>query len=125
MRYSPYLQQCLRDLQESREYESDVALVSMIQIQHLSERISDVSVREGSTEAIPGVPSAPAAAYMSIFQAELSKIQSSLGRSLKNNSKCSHLLRAAESHDLHLPRILASVYSLNSNKALRTTSNRR
>ncbi|KAK0630221.1 hypothetical protein B0T17DRAFT_215703 [Bombardia bombarda] len=85
MKYSPYVQQCQRELRESREYDTDVVLVHIIQVQHLMEKISRVNARDDLTEDPTGISRAPASAYTSAFQCELENIKSSLSKSSRNN----------------------------------------
>ncbi|KAJ4361650.1 hypothetical protein N0V85_009384, partial [Neurospora sp. IMI 360204] len=68
IRYSPYIQQCLNELQESKEYETDGILVHMVQLQHLMEKIAQVNSKTESPESVGGIARAPVAAYMSTFQ---------------------------------------------------------
>ncbi|RYP66727.1 hypothetical protein DL770_008745 [Monosporascus sp. CRB-9-2] len=39
VRYPPYLSQCLRELEVNNEYESDLFLVNLVRIQHLTEQL--------------------------------------------------------------------------------------
>ena len=85
MKFSSYMQACLKELQENREYETDVILSHMIRLQSLSEKIADLNARDESSEEA-SVPRAPVSAYISTFQSELDKIQSSISKTMKNNS---------------------------------------
>lgn len=85
-RYSPYIQQCLNELQESKEYETDGILVHMVQLQRLMEKIAQVNSKTELTESIGGIARAPDAAYMSTFQSELDKICGSFNKGQENNS---------------------------------------
>ncbi|KAF6814807.1 C6 transcription factor [Colletotrichum sojae] len=82
MRFSGYMQQCLRELEEARELESDMHVIYIVRIQRLAERISQIR-GDGDEEA--GVIKAPISAYASSFQAELNKLQAQMPRSLRDN----------------------------------------
>lgn len=86
IRYSPYIQQCLNELQESKEFEIDGVLVHMVQLQRLMEKIAQVNSKTELPESIGGIARAPDAAYMSTFQSELDKICGSLNKGQENNS---------------------------------------
>ncbi|KAK3945221.1 hypothetical protein QBC46DRAFT_371581 [Diplogelasinospora grovesii] len=85
MKFSPYIQQCLRELQESKEYETDTILATMVQLQHLTEKIAEVNNTRDDLPHVLGIPRAPVSAYISTFQSELDKIKGSLSKSLRNN----------------------------------------
>ena len=87
IRYSPYIEQCLSELQEAKEYETDGTLVHMVQIQHLMEKIAQANLKTEPRESVGGIARAPVTAYMSTFQSELDKICGSLTKSQKNNSR--------------------------------------
>ncbi|KAL0935536.1 C6 transcription factor [Colletotrichum truncatum] len=84
MRFSSYVQQCLRELEEFRELESDMHLVYIVRIQRLAERISQIRGNEDGDEETP-IPKAPISAYASSFQAELDKLQDQMPQSLQDN----------------------------------------
>lgn len=86
MKFSSYVQACLKELQENKEYETDVILSHMVRLQNLTEKIADLKDRENSLEET-SVPRAPVSAYISTFQSELDKIQSSISKTMKNNSR--------------------------------------
>lgn len=106
MRYTRYVHACLLELERGRECESDAALVAMVRLQHLTERIQHFTEREADNAAatsddhdkkvggggtardvgsVPGIPRAPAPVYISAFQAELDRLRASLTKSLRNN----------------------------------------
>lgn len=88
LKYTAYIQQCLRELEQAREYESDAVLVHMVRLQHLSEDITEINSREDDeNEEVSGVPKAPVSAYISAFQKELDKIRNSLTKPMRNNSE--------------------------------------
>ncbi|OHE90960.1 hypothetical protein CORC01_13737 [Colletotrichum orchidophilum] len=86
MRYSGYMQQCLRELEEDAEFESDIHLGYIVRIQRLCERISDLRSKDYLDEEGDESTRAPLSAYVSGFRAELNKLQASMPPSLKNNA---------------------------------------
>jgi hypothetical protein len=84
MKFSPYLQQCLKELQDAKEHESDAILDIMVNVQNITERVVSLN---GTASELSGIPRAPVSAYVTQFQAELDKIKDSLGNNLRENSK--------------------------------------
>lgn len=109
IRYSPYIQQCLNELQESKEYETDGILVYMVQLQHLMEKIAQVNSKTESPESVGGITRAPVAAYMSTFQSELDKICGTLNKSQKNNKYLMVYVHSAKMRLCEPPVIDASL----------------
>lgn len=87
MRYTKYMQECLTTLESEEEYSTDVMLVFLVRIQHLTERISQLNSPDSPTEEVVGVPTAPMSAYVSAFQAELDRIRIGLPTHLRNDRK--------------------------------------
>ncbi|KZL88336.1 c6 transcription factor [Colletotrichum incanum] len=75
LRYSVYMQQCLRELEENREYESDMHLIYIVKIQRLCERVADLRSNYYGDEEVDCVTRAPVSAYMFGFSSELNKLQ--------------------------------------------------
>ncbi|KAH0437127.1 hypothetical protein CcaCcLH18_03995 [Colletotrichum camelliae] len=73
MRFSAYMEQCLRELEETMEYESDIHVIYIVRVQRLAERISQIRANEDWDGGL-GLPKAPISAYASSFQAELDKL---------------------------------------------------
>ncbi|KAK1706651.1 hypothetical protein BDP67DRAFT_528716 [Colletotrichum lupini] len=86
MRYSGYMQQCLRELEDDVEYESDIHLGYIVRIQRLCERISDLRSKDYLDEEGDESTRAPLSAYVSGFRAEWNKLQTSMPPTLKNNA---------------------------------------
>jgi hypothetical protein len=87
IKFTPYMDQCLRELETMKEYEADSLLVQLVRIQHLSERIAQLHAREHVAEDPPGFARAPMSAYFNAFQGELDRFKSSLPRHLRSNRK--------------------------------------
>ncbi|KAI1864094.1 uncharacterized protein JN550_009114 [Neoarthrinium moseri] len=84
-RYTPYMDQCLRDLETAKEFEADALLVQLVRIQHLSNRIAQLQSKDRMEEDLPGIPRAPVSAYMNAFQTELDKFKTQIPRHLRAN----------------------------------------
>ncbi|RYP48757.1 hypothetical protein DL768_005414 [Monosporascus sp. mg162] len=85
VRYPPYLSQCLRELEVNKEYESDLFLVNLVRIQHLTERISRLHAKDHVDDDLPGVARAPMNVYLNAFQGELDRYKNALPRHLRTN----------------------------------------
>jgi hypothetical protein len=87
MRYTKYIQACLAALEQEQEYETDSRLVTLVRIQHLTERIAQLNSPDDPAEEVAGLPTAPLSAYVSAFQSELDRIRNELPHDLRNDSK--------------------------------------
>lgn len=86
-RYTAYIDQCLRELEADEEYESDLLLVHLVRIQHLSERIAQLHVKDNVGDELAGMARAPVSAYSSMFHTELEKFRASLPQHLVSHSQ--------------------------------------
>ncbi|KAF5020108.1 hypothetical protein F66182_7871 [Fusarium sp. NRRL 66182] len=86
MRYTKYIQSCLSVLEKEREYETDIRLVYLVRIQHLTERISQLNSPDDPAEEVAGLPSAPLSAYVSAFDNELDRMRQGLPPELQNDN---------------------------------------
>ncbi|KAI1374342.1 hypothetical protein F4677DRAFT_177188 [Hypoxylon crocopeplum] len=84
-RYTPYIDQCLRDLESDKEYETDTLLVHLVRIQHLSERIAQLHSKDQADIELAGIARAPVSAYSGMFHTELENFRASLPRHLLSN----------------------------------------
>ncbi|KAK2760140.1 C6 transcription factor [Colletotrichum kahawae] len=91
MRFSAYMEQCLRELEETMEYESDIHVIYIVRVQRLAERISQIRANEDWDGGL-GLPKAPISAYASSFQAELDKLVDNMPPSLEDKWKSSESL---------------------------------
>ncbi|KAI3574142.1 hypothetical protein IWW34DRAFT_633764 [Fusarium oxysporum f. sp. albedinis] len=91
MRYTKYIQQCLAVLEQEREYDTDMRLVTLVRVQHLAERIAQLNAPDDPTEEIVGLPAAPLSAYVSAFHNELDRIRNGLPPELTNDRAASAL----------------------------------
>ncbi|KAH0495045.1 hypothetical protein TgHK011_008618 [Trichoderma gracile] len=95
MRYNGYLQECIRYLEEHPDYDTDISLVYLIRIQRLTERIAELNSREGASEELSSVPSAPVSAYILAFQNELNQIRASMPKHLQEDKTFQLFLESA------------------------------
>lgn len=93
LRFSPYLQDCIRHLEASEEYETDAILAFIVRMQHLTERIFDLNARDKTAEEAHLVPPAPTLAYVHAFQHELDRMRNSLPPSLRTDGKNNFILQ--------------------------------
>lgn len=112
MRFSRYLGGVLRELEADREVDSDAALVAMVKLQHLVERIQQFSAREadekeGDDGELPGIPRAPAQAYVAAFQVELDRIRAGMGKGLRSSKVIQAHINTVNLH-LYEPPIIDS-----------------
>ncbi|KAI0000239.1 hypothetical protein F4779DRAFT_631208 [Xylariaceae sp. FL0662B] len=84
-KYTPYIEQCLRDLEAMKEHDSDTVLVHLVRIQHLSERIAQLHSKDQAEDDLTGLARAPMSAYLGAFHTELEKYKASMPRSLRSN----------------------------------------
>ncbi|KAJ6781563.1 hypothetical protein PWT90_01558 [Aphanocladium album] len=86
MRYTSYVKECLTVLESEVEYETDIILVFLLRIQHLTQRISELNPRDNTIEEFSSIPKAPTAVYVSAFQNELNELRAKLPNHLKNDN---------------------------------------
>lgn len=85
-KFTPYMDQCLRELETDHEYGTDSLLVYLVRIQHLSERISQLHAKDHDEGKLTGISHAPMSAYSSVLHAEIEKFKASLPHHLLSNS---------------------------------------
>ncbi|KAI2604640.1 hypothetical protein GGR54DRAFT_454610 [Hypoxylon sp. NC1633] len=84
-KYTPYIDQCLRELDVAKEYETDSLLVHLVRIQHLSERISQLHSKDQIQNELVGITRAPLSAYEGMFHTELENFKASLPLNIASN----------------------------------------
>jgi hypothetical protein len=80
------MQECLRTLEQAREYDSDTLLVAHVRVQHLMDRVARLRTPADDIDEVP-VPRAPVSAYTSAFRSELDNLRANLPKSLRANSE--------------------------------------
>lgn len=86
MRYTSYVQECVKALESGKEYESDTVLVFLVKIQHLIQRVAELNPTDTTIEEFSSIPKAPASAYVSAYQHELDRLHAELPPYLKDDS---------------------------------------
>ncbi|KAI1445894.1 hypothetical protein F5Y02DRAFT_94314 [Annulohypoxylon stygium] len=114
-RYTPYIDQCSKELEASQEYESDVLLIHLVRIQNLSERISQLHTKDNTANEINAIARAPASAYSNMFHAELEKFTESLPPSIATNQLIICHINTAKLRLWEPPRIDATLLEKISN----------
>ncbi|CAK7262746.1 hypothetical protein SEPCBS119000_000140 [Sporothrix epigloea] len=85
MRFTPYMRQCLQELEDAGDAETNATLVALVRMQMLAEKIGNFNCREECAEEVPYFPRAPRAAYKIAFQSELDQLVASLSTPLKKH----------------------------------------
>ncbi|KAL1889873.1 hypothetical protein Sste5346_008597 [Sporothrix stenoceras] len=120
MRFTPYIRQCMHELEEAKEVPSDAVLVAMVRMQLLAEKMGAFNSREESADDdIPHYPRAPKAAYKIAFRSELDQMVASFSADVKKHviiesHVCAITLRLYEPPLLDLPLLRKLSTSLTS-----------
>ncbi|KAI2467105.1 hypothetical protein F4781DRAFT_327724 [Annulohypoxylon bovei var. microspora] len=114
-RYTPYIDQCLRELEADEEYESDLLLIRLVRIQNLSERIAQLHAKDPTANELTGITRAPTSAYSNMFHAELEKFTASLPPNLVTNRLITCHINTAKLRLWEPPRIDATLLEKISN----------
>lgn len=86
MRFTPYIRQCLLELEEAKEVPSDATLVALVRMQQLTEKMSAFNSREESfDDDMPCYPRAPKAAYKIAFKIELDQLVATLSPEVRKH----------------------------------------
>jgi hypothetical protein len=83
VRYTKYLDQCLKELEDAAEYETDRLAVQLVRIQHLTNRIFHFHSRDQMVDELPGISEVSATACLEAFQMELDRLRNALPLNLK------------------------------------------
>ncbi|OTA52036.1 putative C6 transcription factor [Hypoxylon sp. EC38] len=114
-RYTTYIDQCLRELEADGEYQTDLLLVHLVRIQHLSERIAQLHIQDHLAGDPAEIARAPVSAYSGIFHAELEKFVASLPQDLASNRLIMCHINTAKLRLFEPPRIDAALLEKISN----------
>jgi hypothetical protein len=87
MRYSPYMEQCLSELETAKEHESDAYLVHAIRIQKFTEKVAQIKMEDTTDDGVQSMVKAPLSGYVSAFQAELDGLRSKIPLNIRDNRK--------------------------------------
>lgn len=124
MKYTRYLNQVLKELETSTEYETDTTLVNLVRVQYLIERIAQSNSQDKHTDEVLAYPTvtAPRSAYVSAFQAELDQLRENLPPRLKLDSK-SDISCLAKEITYIVDRDLSDISEYSCTATLRATNN--
>ncbi|KAI1105548.1 hypothetical protein F4804DRAFT_303786 [Jackrogersella minutella] len=114
-KYTPYIDQCLRELEVDGEYETDSLLTHIVRIQHLSERIEQLHTKDPVVNELTDIARAPVSAYSGMFHAELERFITSLPQSLSSNKLVMCHINTAKLRLWEPPRIDAALLEKISN----------
>ncbi|KAI1454870.1 hypothetical protein F4805DRAFT_438223 [Annulohypoxylon moriforme] len=114
-RYTPYIDQCLKDLEADQEHESDALLVQLVRIQNLSERIAQLHAKDHTSNELNTITRAPASAYSNMFHVELEKFTASLPPNIASNQLIICHINTAKLRLWEPPRIDATLLEKISN----------
>ncbi|KAK9250686.1 hypothetical protein V1507DRAFT_339903 [Lipomyces tetrasporus] len=86
-KYTRHHEQCLNELEDAAEYETDGLLVQLVRIQHLTDRIFQFTHRDQMVDELPvlALPETTVHMRFSALQAELDRLEYSLPERLKSN----------------------------------------
>ncbi|KAH7369741.1 hypothetical protein BKA65DRAFT_561029 [Rhexocercosporidium sp. MPI-PUGE-AT-0058] len=84
-KFTKYHEQCLEELEIFAEYDSDILLVQIVRIQHLTQKIVDFNNRDQLPDVLPGIVEMPASAYHAAFMTELERLREGVNPSLREN----------------------------------------
>ncbi len=87
MRATPYIRQCLKELDDNHEAETDATLVALVRMQLLSDKIVayQTAYHDDTFEDLPLTPRAPRTAYKIAFQEELTRLTDSCSEELRKH----------------------------------------
>jgi hypothetical protein len=83
MRWSPYLEECLQTLAETREYPTDEAFVCMIRLQRIVETAAPISLRNREIEQAETLRGS--LLYLRALKLQLQDVKSKMSPHLENN----------------------------------------
>ncbi|KAH8807091.1 hypothetical protein F5884DRAFT_788514 [Xylogone sp. PMI_703] len=85
MRWSPYLEECLEQLQKFNEYDTDQSLIKYVRMQHMIEKINSSPWHDG-TDQSSGWKLYPPTLYIRALQRELQTLKKDLQTQFPHNS---------------------------------------
>jgi hypothetical protein len=86
MQWTAYLTECLRVLEEEKEFESDALLVQLVKLRRISESVNSLSWSSTITE--PDITiKAPATFYLRTLESQLQDFRNNIPSELATNRK--------------------------------------
>jgi hypothetical protein len=92
LRYTKYLDECLKALEDAAEYPTDQFAVQLVRVQHLTNKISHFHSMDQLLDELPGIPEVSATIRLVAFKLDLDRLRNALPPNLK--SDCKLTLRA-------------------------------
>jgi hypothetical protein len=90
-RYTKYMDQCLKDLDDAREYKTDQLVIQLVRIQQLTEKISHFHSSDSPVDGQLGSPEPSTMARLEAFRIELDSLRNALPPNLKSDCKISQM----------------------------------
>lgn len=87
MSYTKYIDQCLKELDDAAEYETDRLAVQLARIQHLTNKIIHFHSRDQMVDELPGIPEVSAVMRLEAFRMELDRLRNALPLNLKSDGE--------------------------------------
>lgn len=84
-RYTKYLDQCLKDLDDAREYKTDQLAIQLVHIQQLTEKIFHFHSSDSPVDEQLGSPELSTMARLEAFRVELDSLRNALPPNLKSD----------------------------------------
>ncbi|PQE09143.1 C6 transcription factor protein [Rutstroemia sp. NJR-2017a WRK4] len=84
-RYTKYMDQCLKDLDYSREHKTDQLVIQLVHIQRLTEKIFYFHCSDSPVDEQLGSPETPTMARLEAFRVELDGLRNALPSNLKSD----------------------------------------
>ncbi len=104
MRWTPYLDECLRLLEEKREYPTDLLLVYLVRVQLISNKLACAPWNDTFGDAMTKFPPE---FYLKALQSQLDDLKRNIPPELQTNSKSYFLSQLLKQHVLtHFAEIL-------------------
>lgn len=89
-RYTKYIDQCLKDLDDAGEYKTDQLVVQLIHIQRLTERIFHF---HSGDSLLDKQPESSTMACLEAFRVELDSLRNALPLDLRSDCKILHVFQ--------------------------------
>ncbi|MCJ1391062.1 hypothetical protein MMC18_003923 [Xylographa bjoerkii] len=84
-RYTKYLDQCLKDLDDAKEYKTDQLAIQLVRIQQLTEKIFHFHSSDSPVDEQLGSPEPSTMARLEAFRVELDSLRNALPPNLKSD----------------------------------------
>jgi hypothetical protein len=99
MRWNPYLEECIGELQKFKEYNTDPSLIKYARMQHMVEKINSSPWFDG-TDQFSGWKLYPPTLYIRALQGELQALKNDLQTEFPQNCKFRRQRRLRRSNTL-------------------------